>query len=210
MEIILLSAALVGIIHMSAPDHWVTLIILSRISKWTRSRLLGVAAMTATGHVAFSILLGFVVVGLGLAFSEVVSTYATYAIGASMVVIGLAYGIRELRSDVKEDYEEEVSQQISGTQGVGKRFRYFAVMGAALSPDLAILPVFLLAVKGGLGLAVESAIVFAVASILALMILVTLGIVGLSTALERVPPKYNDALVGFVIAGVGAYVLLAG
>src|SRR2546430_835883 len=31
---------------MSAPDHWATLIILGRISKWNRTRLLGGAAGT--------------------------------------------------------------------------------------------------------------------------------------------------------------------
>ena len=29
-------------------------------------------------------------------------------------------------------------------------------------------------------------------------------------ALEKIPPRYNDALVGFVIAAVGFYILLAG
>jgi len=37
-----------------------------------------------------------------------------------------------------------------------------------------------------------------------------LGSAGLAKAFERVPPKYNDALVGFVIAAVGVYILVAG
>ena len=166
--------------------------------------------MTAAGHVGFSILLGFAVVGLGLAFSAVVSTYVTYAIGVLMIVTGLAYGIKELRTNVEENYTDEVNQGLEKAQGIGKRFRYFAVMGAALSPDLAILPVFFLAVKDGLSLAVESAAVFATASILVLILLVIAGTAGLSETLNRLPAKYNDALVGFVIAGVGVYIILAG
>lgn len=45
----MLAAALVGILYMSAPDHWATLIILGRVSRWDRSRLMGVGAMTAVG-----------------------------------------------------------------------------------------------------------------------------------------------------------------
>jgi hypothetical protein len=62
----------------------------------------------------------------------------------------------------------------------------------------------------GLGLAIDTAIVFAVGSILSLTLLVLVGSKGLSKVFARVPPKYNYALVGFVIAAVGIYVLYAG
>ena len=51
---------------------------------------------------------------------------------------------------------------------------------------------------------------FAVASIGALLIFLILGSAGLARAFEKLPPKYNDALVGFVIAGVGAYIVAFG
>ena len=48
--------------------------------------------------------------------------------------------MRELRSSSKEDYERETNMELSkGEETFGKRFRYFAVLGAALSPDLSIL-----------------------------------------------------------------------
>lgn len=83
------------------------------------------------------------------------------------------------------------------------------MLGAALSADLSILPIFLLAVPLGLGLAFETAVVFGLASVAALLIFLLLASAGLARALERVPSKYNNALVGFVIAAVGAYVLSA-
>ena len=90
------------------------------------------------------------------------------------------------------------------------RFRYFAVLGAALSPDLSILPIFILAAPIGLSFAFDTAIVFSAASILALLVFLLLGSAGLGKAFERVPSKYNDALVGFVIAAVGLYILATG
>ena len=196
---------------MSAPDHWGTLIVLGRISKWNRSRLIEVGVMTAIGHVALSILLGFAIVALGLFFSQLVSLYITAGVGVAMVVGGLVYGIRELRSANDENFEEEAREKLSKGEGTrGRRFRYFAVLGAALSPDLSILPIFLLAVPLGLGFAFDTAVVFAVVSILTLLSLLLLGMAGLAKMFEKVPPKYNDALVGFVVAAVGAYILLVG
>jgi len=208
---LLLAAATVGILHMSAPDHWATLIILGRISKWNRTRLMGVGLMTAMGHVALSLALGFAIVYVGITFSQQASLYVTEATGLIMVVGGLLYGAKELMSTEIEDYEKETKEELSKREGtLGKRFSYFAVLGAALSPDLSILPIFLLAIPIGLSFALDTAIIFAIASILALLTFLLLGSAGLAKAFERVPPKYNDALVGFVIAAVGVYILVAG
>jgi nickel/cobalt exporter len=196
---------------MSAPDHWATLIILGRVSKWNRTRLMGVGVMTAAGHVALSVLLGFIIVEVGIAISQQASLYITQGTGVIMVVGGLIYGTKELMSNKNEDYEREVLEGVSKREGnIGKRFRYFAVLGAALSPDLSILPIFLLAAPIGLAFAFDTAVVFAIASVLALLVFLLLGSAGLAKAFERIPPKYNDSLVGFVIAVVGLYILLAG
>ena len=167
--------------------------------------------MTAAGHVALSILLGFVVVGLGFEFSKAVSLYATEGIGLVMAVGGLSYGLKELRSANDKDYEKDTREKLSKVEETsGRRFRYFAVLGAALSPDLSILPIFLVAVPLGLGFAFDTAVVFAIASVSTLLALLLLGTTGLAKVFERVPQKYNDALVGFVIAVVGAYILIVG
>jgi len=81
---LLLAAALVGALHMSAPDHWVTLILLGRAANWSRSRLLGVGIFTAAGHVALSVLLGFLIALLGLVVSRTLSTLLTDAVGIAM------------------------------------------------------------------------------------------------------------------------------
>lgn len=205
------TAAAVGILHMSAPDHWATLLVLGRVAKWGRSKLLGVGVITAVGHVGFSLALGFVIVGLGFAFSARISTGLTIAVGAVMVVGGLAYGARELKKRTPEDYEMKTLDELTKAEGkYGRRFRYFAVLGAALSPDLAILPVLFLAIRVGLGFTLAIAAVFGAASVVALLLFLLLGMTGLGKILERIPPEYNDAIVGFVIAAVGLYVVVAG
>lgn len=207
---LLVAAALVGILHMSAPDHWVTLSILAQRSAWSRGRLVGFGIATAGGHVLLSVLLGFGIVFLGLVFSKVLSNDITIATGILMVVVGLGYGLRRLFSNDPEDYDKEVDQELAKARSTGRGLTYFVILGGALSPDLSILPVFLLAVPVGLWLAIDTAVVFATASVLSLIALVLVGSVGVARALAHAPAKYNDSLVGFVIAAVGAYVILFG
>jgi len=154
---------------------------------------------------------GFAIVRVGVFFTESLSGQIAFGAGVLMIVVGLAYGAKELLSRKAEDYEKEAeSEYLKAGGSGGRKAGYFAVLGAALSPDLSILPIFVLAVPVGFGLAAVTAVVFGSASILALLTFVIFGSMGLDRVFEKVPPRYNDALVGFVVAAVGACVVIFG
>lgn len=67
-----------------------------------------------------------------------------------------------------------------------------------------------LGVPIGLGFAFATAVVFGIASIAALMLFLLIGMTGLGKVFEKIPSEYNDAMVGFVIAAVGVYLVLLG
>ncbi|MGA3289957.1 MAG: hypothetical protein ABSD42_06960 [Candidatus Bathyarchaeia archaeon] len=197
---------------MSAPDHWVTLCVLSRKSGWNRKKLFGISLVTATGHAALSAVLGFGIAVAGIAFSRLISSYISYAVGFVMLAVGLFIGIRALVSKKKEEVTpgekllEKKTKNISSLNGID----YFAVLGAALSPDLSITPIFLASIPNGVLFAFYLLIIFVVTSILSQMILVQVGNKGLAKTFEHFPEKYNDSIVGFVIAAIGIYIIIAG
>jgi hypothetical protein len=86
---------------------------------------------------------------------------------------------------------------------------YFSVLGAALSPDPSIIPIFLASIPAGFYFLIELAIIFAATSVLTLVLLVHLGNRGFAKVLERIPAKYNDSLVGFVIVAIGVFILVS-
>jgi putative Mn2+ efflux pump MntP len=209
---LLVGAALVGVLHMSAPDHWVTLCILSRESGWNSKKLFGISLVTASGHAVLSAALGFGIAVAGLLFSRLISSYISYAVGFIMLAVGLFIGVRALVSKKKEEITpgekllEKEKKNASRLNGIG----YFAVLGAALSPDLSITPIFLASITVGLLFAVYLLIIFVVTSILSQLVLVQVGAKGLAKTFEHVPEKYNDSIVGFVIAAIGIYIIFAG
>jgi nickel/cobalt exporter len=215
VDALLLATATVGILHMSAPDHWATLVILGRASHWTRVKLLGVSLIAGIGHVLLSILIGLAVVGVGFFFSTIISAYLTKAIGALMIAGGLFVGVKSLISQPQEPTdkiarEDEPQDKRYRRESFKRSAGYFAVLGAALSPDLSILPIFLLAVPVGIFLAIDIAFVFALASILTNLLLVFVASLSLAKTVENLPARYNDAIAGFIIAAVGLYVLVVG
>ena len=206
----LIGAAVVGILHMSAPDHWLTLCVLARNKQWTPKKLFGISFVTAIGHVALSVAMGLVVVVIGLAFSHLISYYLDTGIGVIMVGAGLIVGIMPLvrKSDHQKQERSHENNDDKKSSKLTSKIGYFAILGAALSPDPSIIPIYLSAIPAGFYFAIELSVVFAAASILTLLLLVQLGTMGLAKTLAKIPEKYNDSMVGFVIAAIGIYVLM--
>jgi len=210
----LIGSALVGILHMSAPDHWLTLCVLARNKKWTPKKLFGISFMTAIGHVSLSIVMGLAVVLVGLVFSHLISYYLDTAIGLAMVGGGLVVGIIPLvrknqhHHEHEHNHDDEHKHEEKKHGKLVSKIGYFAVLGAALSPDPSIIPIYLSAISAGFYFAIELSVIFAAASILTLLLLVQLGTMGLVKTLAKIPEKYNDSMVGFVIMIIGIYVLV--
>lgn len=204
-----IGAALVGMLHMSAPDHWLTLCVLARNKKWAPKSLFGISLMTAIGHVGLSVVMGLVVVVIGLVFSHLISYYLDTGIGLVMVGAGLVVGIIPLvRKNAPHQHHEHEPDTEKKFGKLTSKIGYFAILGAALSPDPSIIPIYLSAISAGFYFALELSVVFASASILTLLLLVQLGTMGLAKTLAKIPEKYNDSMVGFVIMCIGIYVLV--
>lgn len=233
-----IGAAVVGIVHMSAPDHWATLCLLAKNKQWAPKKLYGVSFATALGHVALSIVMGLAVVGVGLVFSHLVSYYLDTGIGVIMVVAGLFFGFKPLLRqghhehhkgghdehghhheghdhdhEGHDHHHDEHGHHHEKEENALAKFRggigYFVVLGAALSPDPTIIPIYLAAIPAGFYFALELSAIFAAASILTMMLFVQLGTAGLGKVFARIPERYHDSIVGFVIAAIGAYVLIS-
>ena len=205
---LMFGAALVGVLHMSAPDHWVTLCILSRKSGWNGRKLFSISLATAMGHSILSATLGFGIAVAGLLFSKLISSYISYTVGIVMLAVGLFIGIRALVSKKKREVtpEQKKIKNVMGLNGIG----YFAILGAALSPDLSITPIFLASITASLLFALYLVIIFVVTSVLTQLILMQVGVKGLAKTFEHIPEKYNDSIVGFIIAAIGIYMIIAG
>jgi len=185
---------------MSAPDHWATLVVLGKSAKWTFRKLTSVTLVSALGHVSLSVILALVIVTLSSVFSMLITGYFTEAIGFIMVITGLYVTVNSLRAKNSRSSETNLVKSTG----------YFAVLGAALSPDLSILPICLVAAPLGIITMVRTVTIFAVSSILTDLMLVLVFSVLFSRAVEKLPSKYNDALVGLVVTAIGIYVIVFG
>lgn len=93
-------AAFTGFIHtILGPDHYVPFIAMAKAAGWSLARTLVIAFVCGIGHVAGSVVLGFVGVGLGWAVSGMTGFESARGQLASWLLIGfgIAYTIWGIR-----------------------------------------------------------------------------------------------------------------
>jgi hypothetical protein len=215
------AAAGVGFGHAILPDHWVPLAVVGRTRRYPLSRVARLSGLAGVAHVLVSIVLGAVIVAIGLQFRSSIEHAQDTIVGSVLIATGIGFAALELTGrghhhddehrhqhhQHADDGRDHTHQHDHDTE---RGHRLAAVMipfGAAASPDLTILPVFLAATTAGIATAISSLVVFAA---------VTIGtIVGLTLAAARGGyeirgqwlDRWGNAFTAVVLAAIGALVL---
>jgi hypothetical protein len=244
--VLLLAAAGVGFGHAVLPDHWAPLAVLARTRRDPLHRVVRRSLAAAGTHVALSLLLGAVLIGVGLGFRDTVLRYEDYVVGGLLLATGAVFLVLELtgrghghshegehghshgghshdHADGYPDGHDHIASHTGGHDHADPhahaldpaaphpdghahshphphphphphtpsrrpgRLQAAAALavpfGAAASPDLTILPVFLAASALGAATAVGSLLVFAgvtMATIVGLTVAASLGVAKLA------------------------------
>lgn len=179
---LLAAAAGVGFGHAILPDHWVPLAVLGRTRRYSLARVARLSGLAGIAHVLVSIVLGGVIIAIGLQFRSVIENAQDTIIGALLIATGLGFVVFELTGHGHShdhdhghgEHEHGHEDHGHGHEGAGlgpRRGRLAGIaavmvpFGAAASPDLTILPVFLAAAAVGAATAIGSLAIFAAVTI---------------------------------------------
>jgi nickel/cobalt transporter (NicO) family protein len=173
---LLAAAAGVGFGHAVLPDHWVPLAVLGRTRRYPLSRVARLSVLAAVAHVLVSVILGAVIVVVGLQFRGTIQSAQDTIIGWILVATGVAFAVLEF-SGHGHSHEHDHDGPGVAQHGVRGLAAVMVPFGAAASPDLTILPVFLAATTAGVATAVGSVLIFGAVTIAT--------IVGLTVAATR-------------------------
>lgn len=201
--ILLTSALTIGFIHTAIGiDHSLPFVVLGKTRGWTLLRTLTITAICGVAHVASSVLIAGIGLGIGIAGSQLERVESTRGGWAAWVLVGfgLAYSavaLIKLKTNHLRQHEHEgdhahwrkLSESADMTAMPVKRLMPALLVIFALGPCEALLP---LLTASGISLSLFQgmmvALVFSFATIFAMLFLVTLGFWSTSTLpwLERV------------------------
>jgi FtsH-binding integral membrane protein len=223
---LLAAAAGVGFGHAILPDHWVPLAVLARARRYPLARVARLSGLAGIAHVLLSLVLGAVIIVIGLQFRSTVQSAQDTIIGCILIATGLGFVVLELsgrghshdrdghthshtHGDEDRDHEHDGHGQgeLHERRGIRGLAAVMVPFGAAASPDLTILPVFLAATTAGVATAVGSVVIFAAVTVST--------IVGLTLAAARGGyqirgewlDRWGNAITALVLVLIGILVL---
>jgi nickel/cobalt transporter (NicO) family protein len=222
---LLVAAAGVGFGHAILPDHWVPLAVIGRTRRYPLSRVARLSGLAAVAHVLVSLMLGAVIVAVGLQFRSTVQSAQDAIIGVILIATGVGFALVELtglghsHSHSHDDdhhehghhdhdgHEHELDGQPEIRRGVRGLAAVMVPFGAAASPDLTILPVFLAATTAGAGTAIGSLVVFAVVTIATMLTLTLVATAGGYQIGGEWLERWGNAITAGVLIVIGVLVL---
>ena len=209
---LLATAGGVGFAHSVLPDHWLPLAVAARARRDPLPRVARLSLFAGAAHVAVSVVLGGVVIAVGLSLRSVIESRADLIVGGVLVLTGVVFLVLELTGhghhhhhdhDEHDDHDDH-----DHDRPLPKGLGLLIPFGAAASPDLTILPVFLAAAALGTGAAIGSLIVFTIITIGTFVALTTLAAAGSYQLTNPWLDRYANRITAVVLIGIGALVAM--
>jgi hypothetical protein len=213
---LLAASAGVGFGHAILPDHWVPLAVLGRTRRYPLARVARLSGLAGVAHVLVSILLGAVIIAVGLQFRSAVQSAQDTIIGCVLILTGLGFVVLELSGrghhhHHDHEHEHEHGHEHGHDSGEEGRLRGLAAVmvpfGAAASPDLTILPVFLASATGDVSTAIGSLVIFAAVTIATIVGLTLAACFGGYQIQGRWLERWGNAFTALTLVVIGALVL---
>jgi nickel/cobalt exporter len=227
---LLAAAAGVGLGHAILPDHWVPMAVLGRTRRYPLRRVARLSILAGIAHVLVSILLGGAIVAVGLQFRSTVQSAQDTVIGAILVITGLGFALMHLTGhghhhdhdhDDHDDHDDDDHHDHDHHQhdhppdahghysglGLSGAMAVMVPFGAAASPDLTILPVFLAATAVGTTTAVASLLIFGAVTIGAIVGLTLLACFGGYQLRGQWLERWGNVFTALVLLAIGVLVL---
>jgi ABC-type nickel/cobalt efflux system permease component RcnA len=231
-----IAAAGVGFGHAILPDHWAPLAVLGRTRRYPLRTVARMSVLAGTAHVLVSIALGAVIIAIGLQFRSTVERAQNAIVGSLLIATGVAFLALELTGrghphphehlrgrdhehppehsrgrdhEHPPEHSRGRDHQHPHEHGIDRRRSLLAVMvpfGAAASPDLTILPVFLAASAAGAGAAIGALIAFATATIATITLLTVFAAAGGYQVRAPWLDRWGNAFTAAVLVLIGALV----
>lgn len=211
---LLVASGGVGLAHSVLPDHWLPLAVAARARRDPLVRVARMSLLAGTAHVVVSLLLGGIVIAIGLSLRSVIESGTNLLVGAILIATGLAFLVLQLTGhghhhDHDDHDDHDIAGAGSAAQARAEAPRGLALLipfGAAASPDLTILPVFLAAAAASTTAALGSLILFAGITVASFVALTTLAAAGTYRLTHPWLDRHANTITAAVLVIIGALI----
>ena len=226
------TTAAVAVAHtLLGPDHYLPFVAMARARRWPRAKTIRITLLCGLGHVAGSVLLGAVGVGLGLSLASLSQLEALRGSLAAwaLILFGLVYAAWGIRAAMRNERHSHWHAHTDGSThhhehdhhanhvhvhergALGGVTGWALFIAFALGPCEPLLPMMLYPAAAGSPAQIVAVVAVFTAFTLATMV----GTVLLASAgVDRVGPlpgaRFAHAIAGLLVSGCGVAIRFAG
>ncbi|MFO7569993.1 MAG: sulfite exporter TauE/SafE family protein [Smithellaceae bacterium] len=226
------TAAFIGFVHtLFGPDHYLPFIVMGKARRWPLSKTLGITFLCGVGHVASSVLLGFIGIALGVAVTNLaaIESFRGNLAAWALIAFGLVYfvwGMRrawknqphnhahahadgQVHGHTHEHTQEHAHVHEKENSGNVTPWVLFTIF--ILGPCEPLIPILMYpAAKGNLGGLLLVTLTFGAVTILTMMSVVWVSSFGLNRLPMKTMERYTHALAGGSICLCGLAIQFLG
>jgi ABC-type nickel/cobalt efflux system permease component RcnA len=226
------TAAFLGFFHtLLGPDHYLPFIVMGKARQWSMARTTCITVLCGMGHVASSVLLGFIGIAMGIAVNKLVAveSFRGDLAAWALFAFGLVYFVWGMRRAWKNKPHQHIHFHADGNSHVhthvhteehahvheteNKRsitpWVLFTIF--LLGPCEPLIPIIMYpAAKSNYNALILVTLIFSAVTIITMLSLVLIASYGIKFLPLKVMERYNHALAGGTIFFCGAGILFLG
>lgn len=193
-------------LHAALPTHWLPFVIVGRAQRWSLGRVLAAVTTAGLAHIAVTALVGGLIVVAGLALDRWIGGLLPYLSAILLFAFGGFYLVRALIQGPQTaggpqlDLPDPSASHATAFWGL--------VMVMAISPGEVLLPVYLSQAQQGLAVLAALTVVFAVGTVLGMILFTVAARAGWSVLRLERWARYEGAVLGLALIAIGLLVVL--
>jgi hypothetical protein len=204
----------IAFLHAAIPTHWLPFVLVGRAQGWGGRKILTVALLAGSGHVASTALLGLMLTFAGLALEEHLGPWLARGAGLLLIGLGLYYLLRRAGGGVHGlALPGGGSLSLDGAEPAARRkvSDRTAILGLVglltFSPCESFLPVYLSGAAFGWSGFLLLSLVLTAATAAAMVLFTGALLLGVSRVRLGLLERYESVLLGATLCVLGLVVM---
>ena len=195
-------------LHAALPTHWLPFVLVGRAQHWPLSRTLAAVATAGLAHIGTTAVLGGLIVAAGLALDQFVTGLMPALSALLLLGFGVFYLVRAaIRRPAPLAANGATLELSEPTVSHAAAFWGLVVM-LAVSPGEVLLPIYMSSAPEGLGALGLLTVAFALGTVMGMAVFTTLARAGASALRLERWARYEGAVLGVALIGLGLLVFM--
>ena len=195
-------------LHAALPTHWLPFVLVGRAQKWGLPKVLSAVATAGLAHIATTAVVGGLIVAAGLALDQWVEGLMPHLSAILLFAFGGFYLLKAVMRRPAPVTANGATLDLSEPSVSHGAAFWGLVAMLAVSPGEVLLPIYMSSAQEGVAALGLLTVAFALGTILGMGVFTTLARAGASVLKLERWARYEGAVLGIALLGLGLLVLL--